>query len=256
MILWLAPQGLSICLLILSAISLESKFFMKKNSLDWLIKRNTILQMFCGSQPSSYCQYIGMFCAKMANQFGIKTPRTRLCGGSLCPSECPGHLSVTKCDKILRMFSPSWEVRGGGRGGGIYKESTRSPQHSRAEFFEVSIYYLGTVWTDCEYWHGDTENGHNEMIRVCLSQWSLTPSQSMSSESGEHHYPSHQDNAKSIFNFSQNSSHIQPGNIFKLMNLKYGYWFLKDYHFVFLARRFSSNNSKYYRDFVFIGAMV
>ena len=109
--------------------------------------------------------------------------------------------------------------------GGIYKESTRSPQHSRAEFFEVSIYYLGTVWTDCEYWHGDTENGHNEMIRVCLSQWSLTPSQSMSSESGEHHYPSHQDNAKSIFNFSQNSSHIQPGNIFKLMNLKYGYWF-------------------------------
>ena len=223
MILWLAPQGLSICLLILSAISLESKFFMKKNSLDWLIKRNTILQMFCGSQPSSYCQYIGMFCAKMANQFGIKTQRTRLCGGASVPVSV---LAISQLQNVTKYWECSVPAERCEEGrGGIYKESTRSPQHSRAEFFEVSIYYLGTVWTDCEYWHGDTENGHNEMIRVCLSQWSLTPSQSMSSESGEHHYPSHQDNAKSIFNFSQNSSHIQPGNIFKLMNLKYGYWF-------------------------------
>ena len=148
MILWLAPQGLSICLLILSAISLESKFFMKKNSLDWLIKRNTILQMFCGSQPSSYCQYIGMFCAKMANQFGIKTPRTRRCGGSLCPSECPGHLSVTKCDKILRMFSPSWEVRGGEGGNiqGINSEPSTLQGWVLWSEYLLSRYRLNWLW--------------------------------------------------------------------------------------------------------------
>ena len=97
-----------------------------------------------------------------------------------------------------------------------------------------------------------TPNGHNEMISVCLSQWSVNPLQShvISPWLTSSCLTSTMVASVNILLFSKFITHSLGrswGNIFKLMNLKYGYWFLKDYNFVFLARRFSSNNSKYHR---------
>ena len=169
MILWLAPQGLSICLLILSAISLESKFFMKKNSLDWLIKRNTILQMFCGSQPSSYCQYIGMFCAKMANQFGIKTQRTRLCGGASVPVSVLAISQLQNVTKYWECSVPAERCEEG-RGG----EYTRNQLGALNTPGLSSLKWVSTISVPSEL----IVNTDMETRRMVIMRWSESVSPS------------------------------------------------------------------------------
>ena len=177
----------------------------------------------------------------MANQVGIKTLEdSSQDAGSLSiwgmtVSPVPVSVQSLSCkmwqnienikSKTQFLLSSSQSVSWG--------RYTRNPLGAIIKWEESSVKWLSPISHLASRYelimNTDVENGHNEMISVCLSQWSLTESQSHVIRVWRGSTHPTRTMAQSIFNFSQNSSHTTAGNIFKLMNFKDGLLIFKKY---------------------------